>query len=299
MRGIGKFGRAFCDRWGEKTVSSAARKALETLIPSSAGASIPVDMVSAAKYVGIEQILEMEAMTCEGLLSSSPSGTYVAMLRKGQSHVRKRFTLAHEVGHVVIYRSVGAPPLSEENTQIQCQSHTVQHREEEALCDLLAAELLMPHGKFIAAMEEVGVSASTVASIARRFDVSIHAAARRVTQLLPYDVGIGLWGTSQDRAFVSPSWYVSKKGAVSTEHAIPFGAAGSECFTEHAIRGWRWLPLQGQMEKYYVDICPVGDSRRWLVLVIFGTAAQHIISTISKGQPPQEDGQYILLAEPD
>jgi hypothetical protein len=62
---------------------------------------------SAARFVGIEQITEMETSAFDGLLSATRSGTYVATLRKGQSESRKRFTLAHELGHVIVRGSVG------------------------------------------------------------------------------------------------------------------------------------------------------------------------------------------------
>lgn len=81
---------------------------------------------------------------------------------------------------------------------VQCDVHTQSDREEERLCNIVASELLMPHGQILAVMEELGVRASTIPLIAKRFDVSIHAAARRVVQLLPYDIGICLWRMTDD-----------------------------------------------------------------------------------------------------
>jgi hypothetical protein len=144
-------------------------------------------------------------------------------------------------------------------------------------------------------MRELGVCAATVTMIAKRFDVSTNAAARRIVQLLPYEIGVCVWRLSSDDALLAPSWYVSKKGPLSLEYAIPLGAAGSECFADQPVRGWRWLPLQGQMDRYFVDVSPLGDTRSWIVVVIFDSAAEQILNFIGRGQLSEGDHQYGLL----
>ncbi len=107
MSGPGTIVKSFCQHWHERTASGAARKALETLIPNAPRSTIPVNLDAAAKSVGIEQVVEDDIADADGLLSATESGFYIATLRRTQSRVRKRFTLAHEIRHVVVYRSVG------------------------------------------------------------------------------------------------------------------------------------------------------------------------------------------------
>jgi hypothetical protein len=111
-------------------------------------------------------------------------------------------------------------------------------------------------------------------------------------------VGIGLWTINDRNTHLIPKWYVTKKGRVSVEHVIEVGSTGSECFAQEPIRGWRWISLYGQMDKYFVDIVPLRSNlAAWFVFVVFDSAAQHIMNTISKGRPPSTGMQLTLGGE--
>jgi len=147
-------------------------------------------------------------------------------------------------------------------------------------------------------MSEVGVSACTIPTISHRFGTSIQATARRIAEVLPYDIAVGLWATDERKSHFVPKWYLNKAGAIAADYVIKFGRPGSECFTEKAVRGWRWVPLQGHMDKYFVDICPLsGVWKSWLVMVIFSDAPQHVMATVSKGKPRGADTQLHLMDE--
>jgi hypothetical protein len=268
------------------------------MIPGSSRSAIPVDVKSAAKYVGITQVHEVEMSDCDGLLSSTAHGTYIASLRKGQGAARKRFTLAHEVGHAIVYKSIGSGAFVGSYRQLRCRAETADQKDEERLCDVLAAELVMPRSQFVQTMEELGVCAVTVPAIAQRFGVSLQAASTRIAQILPYDVGIALWTLNEESRCLIPKWYLTKNGAMRIEYAIELGRPGSACFTDQVVRGWQWIPLQGEMDKYFVDVCPLGGAQKaWLVVVIFSDAAQHIITTISRGKPISAAEQMPLIEE--
>lgn len=281
----GRISTLFRNHWNERTVSAAARTALNSLIPRSSLAAIPVNVETAARYVGIERIVDSELSNCDGLLSATPSGSYVATLATGQTNLRRRFTLAHEIGHAVVYRSIGRIGDISTATELRCRPETVDGQDEERLCDILATELLMPRDRFVEVMEDSGVCATTVPVIARQFGVSLQAASRRIATTLSYEIAIGMWTLNDQRTHVAPYWYLTAKGATSLPYAIAIGQPGSELFTEQTTRGWHWLPLHGQMEKYFVDVCPLrGGRASWLLMVVFSSAAQQILSTISKGR---------------
>lgn len=283
MRFRGRISQLFCEHWGERTLSAAARKSLQAIIPSSSTSEIPVAIEAAAKYVGIEQVVEAELTNCDGSLSRTALGSYIATLRSGQGKARKRFTLAHEIGHAIVFRSIGHSSTQLGEGHLQCRTRTLDERDEEHVCDVLAAELLMPRMQFLRCMGENGVCASSISVISRKFGVSLQAGSRRVSQLLSYEVGIGQWATSQDGTAFVPEWYVTKHGAMAVDYVIQVGKPGSECFRDSAVRGWQWIPLHGHMEKYYVDIFPIrGTRRRWLAMIIFSDAAQQIMAGISK-----------------
>jgi len=253
----------------------------------------------AARYVGINQIVEADLTGCDGSLSRTERGSYIATLRAGQGLARKRFTLAHEIGHAIVFRSIGPQAGPSDELHLQCRSKTADQRDEERLCDVLATELIMPRTQFLRAMNEIGVCASTVSVMARKFAVSLQAASRRITQLLPYEIGISQWVIAENSTAFVPKWYVTKRGATTIDYAILVGQPGSECFGDSAVRGWQWVPLQGHMEKYFVDISPVpGPRRAWLAIMVFSDAPQQVMFAISKArQQSSTAGQLPLIDE--
>lgn len=282
MRRQGNIGKSFCSHWKGRTTAEAARKALEARIPGIAQSAIPINVESAARFVGIEQITEVETSAFDGLLSATRSGTYVATLRKGQSESRKRFTLAHELGHVIVRASIGRNTSVTVNEVFQCRATTAEEKEEERLCDLLASQLLMPQPQFAQVIQEIGVSAETIPDIARRFAVSLEAVSKRLLAVLPYAIGIGYWYLSDDNANFVPKWYLTRTGPRLIEQVIAVGSQGSQCFTDIQVRGWQWMSLQGPTDKYFVDVFPLkGTQKAWLLLVVFDGAAQHIMVTMS------------------
>src|SRR6266852_7396967 len=173
LRNRGNISRLFREHWMERTTAGAARKALEELLPGSSNAVIPVDVQMFARYIGIEQLIEAEMPDCDGALSVTLGGSYVATVKKGQSPARRRFTLAHEMGHLVVYRSIGR--RAPDGDQLCGRAESADERDEESLCDTLAAELLMPRMQFLGTMYSIGVNASTISGIAHRYGVSLHA----------------------------------------------------------------------------------------------------------------------------
>lgn len=84
-----------------------------------------------------------------------------------QSNRRDRFTLAHELGHLLLHRQPGGYARSSGNHKV--------YEDSEWQADVFAAELLMPY-------EEV-VDLRSADEIARRFDVSEQAAQMRFDKI--------------------------------------------------------------------------------------------------------------------
>lgn len=119
-----------------------------------------------------------------GFLAHGPGGLVIT-LRESDSHGRKRFTAFHEVKHTFL-------PGFEMQIQYRCNPSTflpedAQRRDPgiEALCDLGAAELLFPRAAFRSDLAGNLVTFDLVEELARRYDASLEATARRVTALHP------------------------------------------------------------------------------------------------------------------
>jgi hypothetical protein len=129
-----------------------------------------------ARKLGISRIIE-QRLPFEGGLFKLPDGELVIKLNSDSSFVRKRFTLAHEIGHLLLNT---VPALR--------SSHQRADEALERACDLIAAELLMPTEETTKFVKEIGSpTAEKLKDIASKFRVSLQTAAIRVQS------GLGLW----------------------------------------------------------------------------------------------------------
>ena len=112
-------------------IIEAIRKA-QRLLDECNVTSIPVDLVRLAQRQGIHRIREMET-ALDGQLLELEGGGYEVILGKNAPLTRKRFTLAHEIGHTLLQGS----------EKLSCGGGAI-----EELCNVAAAELLIP-GRFL------------------------------------------------------------------------------------------------------------------------------------------------------
>jgi hypothetical protein len=82
---------------------------------------------------------------------------------------RRRFTIAHEIGHAVFETTGPRCPRSGD--------------EVERLCDMIATELLMPRARFLETVDR-DISLDKIMAVARLFQTSITATAIRFAELL-------------------------------------------------------------------------------------------------------------------
>jgi Zn-dependent peptidase ImmA (M78 family) len=94
-----------------------------------------------------------------------------------QHYYRKRFNLAHEIGHILLSRLAG--PLNNKDLF----STKGQSYEEETICDLFASALLLPEGAMREVLSGKVVTERDVTLLAKRFQVSRGAVLRRIALL--------------------------------------------------------------------------------------------------------------------
>jgi Zn-dependent peptidase ImmA (M78 family) len=95
-------------------------------------------------------------------------GTLQILCASGLSAERRRFTIAHEIGHLVIEQ--------------HARRSVRQSKEVERLCDMFAAELLMPTSAFGGAVGK-STRLRDLPALARSFQVSLTSAAIRWAEL--------------------------------------------------------------------------------------------------------------------
>lgn len=126
-----------------------------------------------AARLGIE-IRESPLVGCDGWVLAGPSGVLIR-LNSTMSVKRRRFTLAHELGHLLL----GVPTIVGESVYESLRSKTSEERR----VNELAAELLLPESVVRQSLPSVPVVATQLESLAKKGNVSQLAAAIRVANL--------------------------------------------------------------------------------------------------------------------
>jgi hypothetical protein len=96
-------------------------------------------------------------------------GSTPAPIRTAASRHRQRFRICHEIGHSFFYDRGGSRP----------RRLVPRSRNEEAFCDRFASSLLLPD----AVVERYPPSPEAIIECQRRYDVSLHLAARAFAQV--------------------------------------------------------------------------------------------------------------------
>jgi hypothetical protein len=125
-------------------------------------------------------------MPLDGGLRRLPDGRFDILVREDAATTRQRFSIAHELGHVIFYRC--APKAK----AMQAQRSQHAPEEEERLCNVIAEELLMP----LATVTEylaLPTCAEAAIALAKSCQVSIEAAAVRLTPLWPERGELQFW----------------------------------------------------------------------------------------------------------
>lgn len=128
------------------------------------------------------QVSEAPDAPFEGTLRKMENGQFTVLLNESASEERKRFTLAHEIAHTFFYSDL----------ELHRERHSgcaIFDPEEERLCDIGAAELLMPRRYFKADLERLrdengSVTPQAVLELASLYRVSIQAACVSVARIV-------------------------------------------------------------------------------------------------------------------
>lgn len=107
------------------------------------------------------RVVRRDLGAVRGLLRRTGDGPIVAVREADHPRIQ-RFTVAHELGHVLMDR-------------VDRHQIGLSGRDEEALCEGFASHLLIPRIELLAALEEIADDPDSLLRLLRRFDVSISA----------------------------------------------------------------------------------------------------------------------------
>ncbi|MFD0895438.1 ImmA/IrrE family metallo-endopeptidase [Luteolibacter ambystomatis] len=105
----------------------------------------------------------------------------VVWINPGDSLVRKRFTLAHEIGHYILHMLDDRDAVFKDDVKIMRRGGEWTSKEMQA--NRFAASLLMPKALLVAEMQKPRFWGPTTAHLAERFQVSEESMGYRLSNL--------------------------------------------------------------------------------------------------------------------
>ena len=200
----------------------------------------PTDLDVLKNRLNVTSVEPIGSLPISGELRKRRDGL-VIVYSASLSPARRRFTIAHELGHAVF-----------ESTGPNCPRYG---RELERICDMLAAEFLMPREVFVARAGK-SLHPERVLKLARDFGTSVMATALRCQQLL----GASVFQVETARV----SWGY---GTIRRERDLQADAHGFQDAITRAMRGdvgeqmvfvdrrnfrLQWICLRGEQRALFV-----------------------------------------------
>jgi len=181
----------------EKDPVEAIRASVGKLLREAEIAAPPVDLGIVGSFVAVMGV-DNVPISDSGRLLSLRNGFRI-QLSTNQTHGRRRFTHAHELGHILIPNTnAGQKRRHDASTGEYARS-----QEEEYLCDAAASELLMPAPMFRSVLADGGPDLTTLRRAASAFDVSLEAAGIRITQCDLWDCAVIVWEEALKRSQIA------------------------------------------------------------------------------------------------
>ena len=251
----------FCQRTGQPDPVEAIKNAARGLIARSQIDHPPFSPFLMGQFQRVLRV-ELRPIGFDACLMPVDGG-YEVHICKDHSEARRNFSMAHELGHLLMDPG-GAPKGARRETNIGFSAAD----EEELLCDIAASELLLPAPFFEADAQVGGPSLSSVLELASLYKSSIAATTRRF-------VASGVW-----RCFFLV-WSVGNVGSdpklkldqiIANAPRLPYKSAVSlrdgtrilgALEKRNIVRGREWLKFDDVIEdQYYLETIRIGASTK-------------------------------------
>lgn len=168
---------------------AALTRACAQLLSQTGQNRPPVSLKSIGKALGIEYEYDKVAAGNEEASLSFSDGRmqlHISRNRFRSNPRRARFSIAHEMAHVILIRALGPDAID------ASESDLASYQAVERLCDFAASHLLLPREQLAAALTERGIGRGGTSELTSLFEVSQEALFRSIADLVP-DGSVLLW----------------------------------------------------------------------------------------------------------
>jgi Zn-dependent peptidase ImmA (M78 family) len=137
--------------------------------------SVPPDLSAYVKAANAKVMREELGERESGTSMRRPDGKHVIVVNSLEASVRQNFTICHELAHIIL-------DLPSNHQEVPAWGY-VKRDPNEWMCDLFAAELLMPYGLWAKTLPPQETSRELIEFMAASFGCSFPAAASRYATL--------------------------------------------------------------------------------------------------------------------
>lgn len=217
---------------------SVVLKARE-LVKKIAPAAVPAPIQAYVNYVGGVLRVEYDLGPDESGCSFASNGKHYICVNANDDEERRRFTICHEVAHIVL-------GLPSEHKQLPWWSYA-KRSPNEIWCDVFAAELLLPYKLFKPLAEKLEISLASVDDLAERFVASNAATGSRFATVVSAPCAFVLSEQGKVRYASRSTALRDAKAWVSARIPIPSGSvserlrAGGKCDGPEQIEADVWF----------------------------------------------------------
>ncbi len=224
----------------------------------------PYDPYLVAQGIGVD-VQDTELAGIEGFIETI-NGRYVASISTGANETRRRFTLAHELCHVLLMRTADdGKPVNLIRFRANGNLPGLhQDPVEESLCNFFAGELLMPSDEIHNRLQGQKVVPSTILDFAQEYDVSQHAAAIQIVRVLKDKLlACSFWNLQS--LWPLPLWWTGFRTQYQSELRCLEGLAERRREVMEV-----WDSYGGRRQRVIVMVTPTPAKRYAMILVAKG-----------------------------
>ncbi len=183
--------------------------------------SVPVDVGRLAAAANAKIKVAYDLADDESGQTTRFKGTHVIIVNGNHTEERQRFTVLHEIAHIVL----GLPSQHHGSTlKTDVLLRYGRRPEEEVLCDVFAAECLLPYHPFAEQVADSEISLNAVKSLAREYKASLTTTGSRFALNAREPCAFVLSENGRIR-YVSRSKYLNElKGWINFNASVPQGS---------------------------------------------------------------------------
>ena len=194
-------------------MASRIRLAVDNLLASVGGSDQVPNLYAIARKLGVDSVRDVDIQTDGAVVRNDGQKSIILNFRQSKS--RRRFTLAHEIAHLIFDKELAVHDDERHNRG----SKTQRNRRIEFVCDAIASELLMPTsvlqadvGHYLQNDGPKGIR--LIERIAKDYGVSIKAAATAVAKRASQPISAAWWtlAKANGKSMLTCKWAVPLAG---------------------------------------------------------------------------------------